>query len=314
MGNRLTQEEIIKRMSKVNVRDYDLSKVVYKSYHHKVKVVCSKHGTFSITPAHFLAGKGCRQCGIDKNADKLRRSEASILKQASERHKGFYDYSGATYKTYHEKIKIRCPEYGDFWQSPAKHLNGKGCPKCANKAVGRKRRDSAIKNKPISFIFCDEGDYMRVPLREGLYAKADIDDYEIVSKFVWSYSGRGEKYATTHRNGSTLKMHRLVMGIESSDLLVDHIFHDTLDNRKSQLRVCTACQNTYNSRPRRNSSSKYKGVSLIKKSGKWYACINLDGKTKSLGVFSTEEEAAIAYDKAAKELHGSFAYLNFPNG
>lgn len=88
--------------------------------------------------------------------------------------------------------------------------------------------------------------------------------------------------------------------------IVDHINNDRKDNRINNLRVATSQQNNSNKKPRKNSTSKYKGVSWDKESGKWRAACN----RKYLGKFHDEKEAARAYNKEAKKQHGEFAYIN----
>lgn len=109
---------------------------------------------------------------------------------------------------------------------------------------------------------------------------------------------------------------RFLMG-EPKGLCVDHINGDTLDNRRSNLRIVTRQQNNLN-RHVAWGSSKFRGVSRNKGRKKWEAVISLDKKQKHLGYFKTEEEAAKVYDKEAKKLFGEFACLNFttptPNG
>ncbi len=106
-------------------------------------------------------------------------------------------------------------------------------------------------------------------------------------------------------------MHRLIANAPAH-LLVDHIDHDGLNNRKANLRLCSIAQNNQNSRPNRNAASKYKGVSWAQSCRKWFARIRPNRKTIYLGLFTDEIEAALAYDRKAKELFGEFAYLNFP--
>jgi hypothetical protein len=94
-------------------------------------------------------------------------------------------------------------------------------------------------------------------------------------------------------------------------MVTDHINHNKLDNRKSNLRVCTDLQNARNSTYRPNNTSGFKGVSLRKKYGTWSADIKINYFHKFLGYFSSPEEAAHAYDNAAKEIYGEFAKTNF---
>jgi hypothetical protein len=90
----------------------------------------------------------------------------------------------------------------------------------------------------------------------------------------------------------------------------DHINHNGLDNRRANLRLCTPQQNSFNQRPRRNSTSIYKGVSWNSEVRKWKAEIKHNGRTISIGYFEKEQDAAIAYDDYAAELFGEFAWLN----
>ena len=110
----------------------------------------------------------------------------------------------------------------------------------------------------------------------------------------------------------TVRLHRMVVGAKPGEL-VDHINGDGLDNRLENLRICNAQENSRNTKGWRKSSSTFKGVSLHRASGgKWRALIGVGGKSIYLGIFNSEEEAARAYDEAARHHFGEFANLNFP--
>lgn len=165
---------------------------------------------------------------------------------------------------------------------------------------------------------------MTVPLRgakaAGRVALVDDADYELVTQhrwFVMEKKVEGQRtrgpYAGTwiYRDGgrSLLMMHALITDWS----LTDHKNHNGLDNRRSNLRQATKKQNNQNSRSRLGSSSQYKGVLWRERRRGWVATIHHEGKARQIGTFSTEEDAARAYDAAARELFGEYAALNFPH-
>ena len=116
-------------------------------------------------------------------------------------------------------------------------------------------------------------------------------------------------------------MHRLILSLGANkDIIVDHIDRNGLNNSRDNIRKCTRQQNTMNRKLRRDSVIPYKGVSYNPNYRKrpracrnpYMAKIGFEGKRHYLGIFATAEEAARAYDAKAKELHGEFAKLNFP--
>jgi len=131
MSLKLTTEEFINKAKNVHGDIYDYTKVDYKNYSTKVKIICPKHGPFYQIPGNHLYGNGCPTCGKKIIGDKLRNKSKIFLKKALETHGNHYNYSQIIYKGMHEKIKIICPIHGAFMQTPSNHVvNKQGCPKC----------------------------------------------------------------------------------------------------------------------------------------------------------------------------------------
>jgi len=151
-----------------------------------------------------------------------------------------------------------------------------------------------------------------IPLTQGKFAIVHAEDYEWLSQYKWCALKTHDNkfYAVRRKNNKTIIMHRQIMNAPAG-LVVDHIDGNGLNNRRTNLRICTQAQNIHNSRPRRNRSSKYKGVFWNKTNKKWIVTIHKGDKRIYLGGFDDEIEAALAYDRKATELFGEFAYLNF---
>ena len=155
----------------------------------------------------------------------------------------------------------------------------------------------------------------KIILTKGFEAIVDADDYEMLSKFKWcSSESRGKNYANRgfqeNLKFRKIKMHHQIMGKPQKGMVIDHINGNTLDNRKSNLRICTQSNNTMNKVKRKNCSSIYKGVSFSESEQKYRAYITVQKKTIHLGRHKDEVIAALTYNDAAKKYHGEFALLN----
>ena len=158
---------------------------------------------------------------------------------------------------------------------------------------------------------------MKIPIRgrAGIVAYATVspEDYDEISQYRWSLNGRGyvqRAGRSSEGKRTTMSMHRQIMGFPEG-LVVDHQNHDLLDNTRGNLRICTLTQNQGNRRPKRNGTSRFLGVSWHRRSGRWQAQISVRRKVTPLGIYSDEEQAARAYDVAARAYFGEFARPNF---
>lgn len=166
-------------------------------------------------------------------------------------------------------------------------------------------------------------EYKVIPLTKGKVTIVDASDYDWLMQFAWHAHSRTRHgcrqfyavRAMTNFSGVGPRqfhvwMHRVILGCKNREF-ADHINGDSLDNRRQNLRKSTTAQNAQNAGLCSTNTSGFKGVSFYGLKTGWRAAIRCNGKRFILGNFPTPEEAAKAYDKAAKELHGEFAFQNF---
>lgn len=146
-----------------------------------------------------------------------------------------------------------------------------------------------------------------IPLTKGKHAIVDADDYDFLMQWKW-YFNNG--YAARKPN-IQIYMHRLVARTPTG-MDTDHINKNTLDNRKTNLRICTRSQNNGNSKKRGGgkASSIYKGVCFHRAAAKWMAQIGTKDRNIYLGLYDSEEEAAIAYNLGSSQYFGKFSRQN----
>ena len=134
----------------------------------------------------------------------------------------------------------------------------------------------------------------------------DQDDYLCVKEQKWHLSQKG--YVLT--NGIPRHLTHVIMGPIPIGLEIDHINHDTLDNRKTNLRIVNHYQNMANQQLRKSNTSGFKGVTWEKSSQKWVAQLRHKNKCLKLGRYRSKEEAALSYNRKAVEIWGEYASLN----
>ena len=151
----------------------------------------------------------------------------------------------------------------------------------------------------------------QIQLTKGHFAAVDDDDFEWASKLKWFYAkGYAVRNSQTDRGQRHVYLHRMIANTIEG-MLTDHVSGNKLDNRKSNLRTCSARENCRNTTKRRDNKTGFKGVYFKKQHGKFVAQIQT-GENPSqthLGYFSTAEEAGEAYKSAAIKYHGSFAKI-----
>lgn len=163
------------------------------------------------------------------------------------------------------------------------------------------------------------GEAAIIHLTKSYYCLVDIQDWKWLSKWRWTASEGGRKdkryvYATRQKAtgrapGRTELMHREITNAAKGQQ-VDHLNHNTLDNRRANLRIGTHAENCQNRRKLNGCQSRFKGVTRCSGSSTWQASVKHQGKRIHLGCFKTEEEAARARDAAVVKYHAN-ATLNF---
>lgn len=134
MGRRqLTQQDFLDKCAAAHGDTYDYSEAVYGTSNTKVKIMCRKHGVFEQLASNHMYGQGCPVCRYDVLSMKNRGTVEDFVARGNAVHGGKYTYSNTVYTLAYDKVSITCPVHGDFLQAPATHLEGSGCPTCANR-------------------------------------------------------------------------------------------------------------------------------------------------------------------------------------
>lgn len=221
-----------------------------------------------------------------------------FIERAKKVHGDKYDYSKVVYVRKDLKIVVVCQYHGEFYPTPSNHVHKKsGCPMCYFTSGARKRLRNNLEKKYKNVT--QPEDYKLIPLSQGKFAKVDNEDFESLRVTNW-YVCNG--YADSNDKGY---MHRYIVNPKNRNE-VDHINHDTLDNRRCNLRECDSSQNKCNKFTQDNNILGVKGVCKTP-SGKYVARIYYKGVKYRLGTFNTLEEASESYKRKSDELHGEFS-------
>jgi len=132
MGKKLTTEEFIEKANSTHKNKYDYSKLQYSTNYADIIIKCPSHGYFRQRAGNHIYKKcGCPRCSFEATGVRFSKGIDKFVKQSILVHGNKYDYSKVNYFTTHFKVEIVCPFHGSFLQSPATHIRGVGCPKCA---------------------------------------------------------------------------------------------------------------------------------------------------------------------------------------
>lgn len=137
----------------------------------------------------------------------------------------------------------------------------------------------------------------------------DQDGFDVASSYSGTWCSERGKYAILTDRWKTVRLHRAIMNAPVF-YLVDHINGDGLDNRKFNLRLATESQNLAKSKLLSTNTSGYRGVYFNSGVKKWHAQIKFEGKRINLGLHTNKEDAALAYNEAARKYFKEFAFQN----
>jgi hypothetical protein len=222
-GFRKTTETFIAEAKEVHGDTYLYPNTVFVSQYKKVEIECRIHGTFTQLPNNHLAGKGCRECGIEVRAAKQRKLYQTFIDQSNLKHNFRYTYPDHNiYVNASTKLDIICSLHGTFKKRPADHLNGEGCPTCAKSKISKVEEEWLASLNIPNLI-----KQKRIKLSDGTYAVVDGFDpstntiYEYHGKFWHGHPDRcdpDEKHPKNKILGSDLYFDTLIREIRLRDL------------------------------------------------------------------------------------------------
>lgn len=149
--NKKNIQQIIDEFKKAHGNKYDYSSVIYKNTDTNIKIKCLNHGFFEQTPYNHKSGSGCPKCS-GRNLDNY-----EIINELKKIHRNKYDYSKTICVNSKSKIKIICPQHGEFCQTVNNHKRGQGCSECN----GNRKKDKKTAIIDFKKIHKDKYDYSK---------------------------------------------------------------------------------------------------------------------------------------------------------
>ena len=181
------KQEFIKKAVQKHGNKYNYDKVTYVDSKAKVCIICPEHGEFWQAPAAHVRGNECPVCANKKRSLFKKWDNEEFIKRAREVHGAKYNYDSVNYEGNNKKVKIICPEHGEFWQTPAAHIFLKsGCPKCAHKGLSKEEIIQEFKK-----VHGDKYDY----------SKSILDDFSKKVCIICPEHGEFWQTPTKHLRG-----------------------------------------------------------------------------------------------------------------
>lgn len=176
-------------------------------------------------------------------------------------------------------------------------------------SCGCLQRDKVSVITPNDYEFSNDGYVIGYTSNTRKQFIFDIDDYEKVSKYHWYEETNGYIRSSSKKKENRFHIHRLIMGFPDG-IGIDHINHNILDNRKSNLRAATTSQNAMNRIKGSNNTSGTSGVVWVKSRNKWKSQIKFNNQLIFLGEYDKFEDAEKRRKQAEEEYFGKYSYDN----
>lgn len=243
----------------------------------------------------------CVICGniVERTPSRLKRSIFTVCSKSC--------FGKKMIEIYKEnKIERKCEECGTTFFVSKAIANKNGCGRFCSiscKSTWLTRKTKGVRRKQNNIINKGSHFEMIIKNKKGVFTILfDTEDLDLVNQYTWFMGNNGYARAHIPDSRKMILMHRLILNTPE-DIDTDHFNHNTYDNRKNNLRICTTSQNMVNIHIKQDK--KYKGV-YVSRHGRFYA----KNANKYLGTFATPELAAQKYNDVVKNKYGDFAQLN----